>query len=688
LNPHITQYSNTLREIICNHLTHHKSNSNLTKPERIALKNLQHNQDIIIKKADKSAGIVILNKQDYEDKIYSMLNDTNVYTRTDINDTLEVKHTLDCFAKQLYEAHYINKKQLRHITNFIPKCPIFYGIPKIHKLNNPLRPIVSQINGPTSKISKYLDLLLSTAEKQIPHLLQDTTAFLKLIEENKHTHNNTILVTLDVISLYTNIPQIEGADLVTQFYTDTIQLWNNSSISPIAPELLHKLILFVLQNTTFEFNNQYFTQNYGTTMGSNFSVKFANIYMYMFLQRFLQSYTGPIPNFFARLVDDIFFLWHHPEPALHELLHTLNNHHSSIKFEMNYSYTDINFLDTIVYVNSNTDTLHTKLYIKPTYKNQYLHYNSEHPAHIKSSIPYSQAIRLRRIIDDDNILHEEITNLKKRFQQRNYPAILLDRELGKINLIERSNTLIYKTDQQKKENFAKFLKGSSFLPLIIPFNSAFNKKPKLYEQIKHSWLDFLTKHEDIKVIFEGSIPQIIFSRGTTIQNSLITTKYSSFTLTDLNNIKTLQALENETNLTVNKCHHSRCDCCNFIRCSSTFASTITGQEFHINTSMNCNSYNIIYLITCNKCYKQYVGETSRKLKDRLNDHKSNISTNKKTAIAIHFHTVPHKLKHLSIIPIEQLTNNNKENRLEKEKYWIKALKTSYPFGLNYYPIDK
>jgi len=43
----------------------------------------------------------------------------------------------------------------------------------------------------------------------------------------------------------------------------------------------------------------------------------------------------------------------------------------------------------------------------------------------------------------------------------------------------------------------------------------------------------------------------------------------------------------------------------------------------------------------NKCYKQYVGETSRKLKDRLNDHKSNISTNKKTAIAIHFHTVPH-----------------------------------------------
>ena len=104
--------------------------------------------------------------------------------------------------------------------------------------------------------------------------------------------------------------------------------------------------------------------------------------------------------------------------------------------------------------------------------------------------------------------------------------------------------------------------------------------------------------------------------------------------------------------------------------------------------MTCNSFNIIYLITCSRCRKQYVGETSRKFKDRLNDHKSNISANKKTAIAIHFSTPTHKLKHLSIIPIEQLPDNNKDIRVTKEKYWIKTLKTTYPSGLNNYPIDK
>ena len=189
-----------------------------------------------------------------------------------------------------------------------------------------------------------------------------------MIEKYKDIPTNCLLVTLDVVSLYTNIPQTEGSQLVTEFYTETLQHLT-SPIKAIPPNLLQELILFVLQHTTFEFNNQYYTQNYGTTMGSSFSVKFANIYMHKFLERFLHTYTGPIPQFIARLVDDIFFLWFHPENDLHKLVDKLNKCHTTIKFEMNYSYTDINFLDTTVYVNPSTHTLHTKLYIKPIYKN-------------------------------------------------------------------------------------------------------------------------------------------------------------------------------------------------------------------------------------------------------------------------------------------------------------------------------
>jgi len=50
--------------------------------------------------------------------------------------------------------------------------PRFYGIPKVHKQNIPLRPIVSQINGPTSKVNELVDYYLSVAETQIPYLFR------------------------------------------------------------------------------------------------------------------------------------------------------------------------------------------------------------------------------------------------------------------------------------------------------------------------------------------------------------------------------------------------------------------------------------------------------------------------------------------------------------------------------------
>ena len=100
--------------------------------------------------------------------------------------------------------------------------------------------------------------------------------------------------------------------------------------------------------------------------------------------------------------------------------------------------------------------------------------------------------------------------------------------------------------------------------------------------------------------------------------------------------------------------------------------------------MNCNSTNCIYLITCNKCEKQYVGESGRKLKERINNHRSDIKTNKHTSIAIHFNDIGHNFKHFAILPIELITDPVR--RKAKEKWWIKELQTKYPFGLNYYPL--
>ena len=153
--------------------------------------------------------------------------------------------------------------------NFKAKTPIFYGIPKIHKTGNLLRSIVSQINGPTSKINELIDHYLTMAEKSIPDLLQDTTVFLHIIQRCNNEFaitEDTYLISLDVTSLYTNIPIEEGTQWVSEHYEATKHLWDKPIIPLISKSLLQECIRFILTNTTFKFDQDLYHQKFGTTI--------------------------------------------------------------------------------------------------------------------------------------------------------------------------------------------------------------------------------------------------------------------------------------------------------------------------------------------------------------------------------------------------------------------------------------
>ena len=644
---------------------------------------------LLFKKGDKGAGIVIMDLCDYQNKIENMLSDTQTYTTINQDKTLQTKEKADNAIYNLYKKGYLTKKQLNYFTNFEPKCPIFYGIPKIHKPNVPLRPIVSQINGPTSKLNELVDFYLTEAEKQIPYLLQDTTSFINLINKQKDITDKTILVTLDVVSLYTNIPNDEGIDYVCEFYEETLESFPQIDPFPkLLPKIeLQKLLHIILYNTLFTFNNKYYEQNYGCTMGAKASVKYANIYMHKFLSKFTSNYTNYIPKFLARLVDDIFTLWQSSLESLLLFVDTLNKIHNTIKFELNYSYKEITFLDTIVYKDGNS--LKTKPYIKPTDKKQYLHYNSCHPSHIFKSIPYSQAIRYKRIISDDNLLEDELNKLKKLFLVRNYPENKLTKVIDKVKGLSRSETLTYKTKEQKQVIFKEFLKGSDFLPLTLIYHPTLtqNKSTNIKFYLQDQWKQLLSNDDNLKHIFVDSHPTIIFKNHNTIANKLITARFPN---TKLKTNRLSKNIDSPlSNPETHKCKHIKCKCCNYIipyyHLNNKTLQTL--QIPHV-INLNCNTNNLIYLINCNKCNLQYIGQTSRKLKERFTDHFSNIKTHKNTPIAIHFNQPSHTINNFTISPLETIPHSNQDQLLKKEKFWIKTLKTQYPKGLNYYPIDK
>ena len=155
-----------------------------------------------------------------------------------------------------------------------------------------------------------------------------------------------------------------------------------------------------------------------------------------------------------------------------------------------------------------------------------------------------------------------------------------------------------------------------------------------------------------------------------------------------------ESLDNSINNPVPvKCGGKRCMTCPKRDLGTEFVSNITKNKYkiinHSNEQITCHSQNLIYLLTCNKCNSQYVGQTCRPLHKRMNIHRT-----AKTGCEhmLHHFRVSCPGAGYSIMVIEVFEGsgyqNNKECpdskkvRLDREDYWIKELRTVFPYGLN------
>ena len=101
----------------------------------------------------------------------------------------------------------------------------------------------------------------------------------------------------------------------------------------------------------------------------------------------------------------------------------------------------------------------------------------------------------------------------------------------------------------------------------------------------------------------------------------------------------------------------------------------------------CNTKNLIYMVQCNRCHLQYIGETKRRLKDRFNEHrrtvdKTNISS-KPTTVSEHFLSHPnHCHTDMQLIPLEVIHSSRDSIRKARESFLIDLAGTLEPHGLN------
>ena len=112
-------------------------------------------------------------------------------------------------------------------------------------------------------------------------------------------------------------------------------------------------------------------------------------------------------------------VWTKSEKQLKDFMSELNQKHPSIKFDYKFDCKQIEFLDTLVYIDQQ-NKLQTILFQKSSDRQNFLNAKSELPYSLKKSIPYSQALRIRRIWLTFQEYHSHSRKIIKQFVNRGY----------------------------------------------------------------------------------------------------------------------------------------------------------------------------------------------------------------------------------------------------------------------------
>lgn len=576
-----------------------KHKNNLSKAEIKALHNIRNNPDIVIKPADKGSATVIMNKQHYINEGMRQLNDSRFYEKIENPIYSETSLKVIEILYDLLHRKIITEKQFQYLKPPLePRPRQFYMLPKIHKpikkwpvsYMPPGRPIISDCSSESYSVSEYIDHFLQPLASKHDSYLKDTSDFLNKLKAVKIT-GNSLLVTMDVESMYTNIDHESGLAAVKSAFE------NNPDPKRPDQQILDLLELS-LKNNDFQFNGYTFLQTKGTAMGKKYAPSYANIFMAKFETEAMNK-CYLLPTVYFRFLDDIFCVWDHGRDKLNTFLEVLNSHHPSVKLTACIHENSIDFLDVTVFKGpllKERGIFDTKIYFKPTDTHQLLHKASFHPKHTFRGILKSQIMRYFRICSQTSDFDAACTLVFKALKGRGYSG----RSLREI----------------KTKTLRDMKSGDLIRPPYIP-------------------------------------PE---------------TEYENFG---------------------EPCRREYCPYCSDVNESSKVTSNTTKFAFKIRENLNCDSNNVIYMIECKECNKQYIGQTKRSLRRRIYEHLGDIRHHliRKTSISSHFNTAPcgqmdFKITPIFKCPIFDDEEKTTKTRLDIEQYFISAFKTYYPYGLN------
>ena len=629
---------------------------NFTSQEMIALKELSGDQSLVIRRADKGGAIVLQNRESYIDEINRQLSNTEFYKMLSGDPTIVFSKEIKCLLDKALLDQIISKEEYKFMLKEHPVRPILYTLPKIHKSIVPPvpgRPIVAGIGSLTEPLSQYIDFHIKDVVTKLPSFLKDTSDFLNKLESMGNISDSEYICTMDVTSLYTNVPHEEGLEALKHY----MELRETQSPST---DFIIDLTRVVLTKNYFKFENNFYLQIQGVSMGSPFSPNYANLFMGKFEEDHVYS-NNPYKSYirgWCRFIDDVFFLFSGPVELLNEFLLYINSRLPSIKFTLEASQESVSFLDVLVKKNQGVQTT---VYRKKTDRNNYLHFSSYHPSSLKKGLPYSQLLRLKRICNTESEYEGQSAEMCDRFRARGYNEHILSISKSKVKPLERTSLLAPKSPGILKKQ-----------PIIM--STTFSPISQSIKQIIMKHWHILSSDPEIGNAFP--IPPIFAKkRANNLSDKLIKNDIS---------IKPLHFL---STLPPGNFPCKGCINCNAMITGDTIIHPHTGKKIKVKGRITCKTKYVVYLLKC-PCGFCYVGKTKRELKTRIIEHKSNIrNKDEKSPVARHFNNIKHDictLRFQGIEVVNPMKRGGDRDRLllQREAFWIHNLNTEFPKGLN------
>lgn len=662
---------------------------------------------IAITSADKGGAVIIVTPDLIKEITASKVTDTARYKPLDKDPTPALRRCLLDQWGYGFDRGFVSAEQAKKVTGLIPKTDgsrnqstsdntkpgIPYGYPllKLHKLSSdelkqkkipPSRFVTDLSQGVTARsdtflVSKWLGPL---ARDYCTDLVKDSTAALMKLEDlvvRNEVGDDWFSVSIDIVSLYDSLRH----ELVEEALDDAMETCRSEDWSEEFRSWLKGLVKLSFEAAVLKNQDQWYAVVNGVPTGGIDSVDCGNIALFYALKKLVyapEKRPKELRNL-DRFVDDISGQGKGDIRAFEGWVQNLRMEMvAQFGLDITYDVKPITEFTQFLDINYKVvgGNLTTDVFRKATDANRYLEFSSYHPKHTFRSIVYSQALRYRRIVNEDDLLSLRLDELKSFFVRSSYPPQMIDEVIEEVKAKPRQ--LGYRQDDANSK---------ASVPWIMTYGAGHEETKVKVEELNQKLASSRTWCDEAP----DKIPrfQVVTRRAPNLKDTLFRRRALA-----------LGSGSSETKPCTEPGAVKRgrkCQTCKLVSGSSS----VTNNQVTVSTKGgDCKTRNIIYAATCKLCpvNSVYVGKTVTALSQRVNGHRSQYykiledtatirpeDIEDENVLGAHIFVKHGKRKRCDFddcFMFDILCTGSPDSLRKNEQSYIDRLSTLYPLGLN------